>query len=68
MLRNRSPETTIRKSNILNEVLSLNAQEFEDCGGVTRYAELLNEVLSLNAQEFNPVAYDQFFSTSSMKS
>ena len=47
-------ENPIRpRSNILNEVLSLNAQE---CAHAQlfrgRYEFLLNEVLSLNAQEF----------------
>ena len=40
----------------LNEVLSLNAQEFPSGGPhVLRMTALLNEVLSLNAQEFGGV-------------
>ena len=37
---------------ILNEVLSLNAQEFENGLALFFPDKLLNEVLSLNAQEF----------------
>ena len=37
---------------VLNEVLSLNAQEFHWRGVATIRVLLLNEVLSLNAQEF----------------
>ena len=41
---------------VLNEVLSLNAQE--SCRDAEQAGDLrvLNEVLSLNAQEFGPVA------------
>ena len=39
------------KSAILNEVLSLNAQESGCRAWPRRSASLLNEVLSLNAQE-----------------
>ena len=53
---------------ILNEVLSLNAQECVTTANTNATAALLNEVLSLNAQELKPddiiVDYDQ----SSMKS
>ena len=40
------------ETDILNEVLSLNAQELpkQDCPS---FGDVLNEVLSLNAQEFN---------------
>ena len=41
------------KSAILNEVLSLNAQESGCRAWPRRSASLLNEVLSLNAQEFD---------------
>ena len=53
MLRNPSKSMGPRNQSLLNEVLSLNAQEFG-----LRYAafmfdtDILNEVLSLNAQEF----------------
>ena len=36
---------------ILNEVLSLNAQELNGSIGSTKPTPILNEVLSLNAQE-----------------
>ena len=36
---------------ILNEVLSLNAQEFRGARIIAPFSVLLNEVLSLNAQE-----------------
>ena len=38
-------------NNILNEVLSLNAQEFTKSIPRSESAYILNEVLSLNAQE-----------------
>ena len=56
MLRNgRSSGRICQFAGFLNEVLSLNAQEYELAApsGV-RYL-LLNEVLSLNAQEFDAV-------------
>ena len=37
---------------VLNEVLSLNAQEYPVPAAYQRLACILNEVLSLNAQEF----------------
>ena len=37
---------------VLNEVLSLNAQEFECASDSSRHYGILNEVLSLNAQEY----------------
>ena len=52
MLRNiwsiRSAASSIR---LLNEVLSLNAQEYEQRRYLRRLLRVLNEVLSLNAQE-----------------
>ena len=52
MLRNKIIDTSLRKLGILNEVLSLNAQEYvvQQCRGLEQSA-VLNEVLSLNAQE-----------------
>ena len=43
---------TRRPYPILNEVLSLNAQEYTALIGASMPALILNEVLSLNAQEF----------------
>ena len=40
---------------ILNEVLSLNAQESLGGNGVGTEITILNEVLSLNAQEYTPL-------------
>ena len=53
---------------ILNEVLSLNAQESCARGVVTADVVLLNEVLSLNAQELRTPAGASLRSSSSMKS
>ena len=41
----------LRQSCILNEVLSLNAQEFSTVNVTGAGTSFLNEVLSLNAQE-----------------
>ena len=61
-------KNTRRKTAILNEVLSLNAQEFRIRRVMFKQYGILNEVLSLNAQEF-PVLLDCVaFTTSSMKS
>ena len=55
MLRNATLATSITHiSNILNEVLSLNAQEFVLHLLKVAKHTILNEVLSLNAQEFTP--------------
>ena len=53
---------------VLNEVLSLNAQESAMARWIIAGPPILNEVLSLNAQEFGGVldVLDAFFS--SMKS
>ena len=51
MLRNPRKFITRRATNLLNEVLSLNAQEFYENGGTVPAVVVLNEVLSLNAQE-----------------
>ena len=52
MLRNRSDRCTGSNTrDVLNEVLSLNAQEWIMVP-VSTTTTLLNEVLSLNAQEF----------------
>ena len=40
------------RRSVLNEVLSLNAQEFSTRYRIMARCPLLNEVLSLNAQEF----------------
>ena len=68
MLRNVCrPERRSRRK-ILNEVLSLNAQEFRKYATTASQTDILNEVLSLNAQEFGlrlPRAHDEL---SSMKS
>ena len=58
MLRNTSQRPFMRAfTSLLNEVLSLNAQEFDAIGiqGGTRM--ILNEVLSLNAQESGGLGY-----------
>ena len=51
MLRNRQRFHAIRKYVLLNEVLSLNAQEWSPTDCIPCPASVLNEVLSLNAQE-----------------
>ena len=54
--------------NILNEVLSLNAQEYAK-GPYSQVKEwFLNEVLSLNAQEFHTSRISVHVVVSSMKS
>ena len=54
MLRNAYPPELLTVTRlILNEVLSLNAQECVVVGSVHRFVQLLNEVLSLNAQEYS---------------
>ena len=68
MLRN--PRGGIRPWScpILNEVLSLNAQEFFPFTSPSRTRIILNEVLSLNAQEYLPEGLDTGKAMSSMKS
>ena len=52
MLRNRNQvPTEHRNVEILNEVLSLNAQECQEYRPRMAHLQFLNEVLSLNAQE-----------------
>ena len=53
---------------LLNEVLSLNAQECQPVCGSCGRSPVLNEVLSLNAQEFVPIAGKTAAGLSSMKS
>ena len=55
MLRNLSVQSALHVNlTILNEVLSLNAQEFHHHLPTPKFKCVLNEVLSLNAQEWNP--------------
>ena len=51
MLRNDDGADAVRGFVLLNEVLSLNAQESAPRGMVQVLLQILNEVLSLNAQE-----------------
>ena len=53
---------------ILNEVLSLNAQEYHPPDTCQERSTLLNEVLSLNAQECEAVRQARRSAGSSMKS
>ena len=54
MLRNMKTLGDIEELlSILNEVLSLNAQEFGDAESGIEHFAVLNEVLSLNAQEYH---------------
>ena len=53
---------------VLNEVLSLNAQEYFRLARPRGRPSVLNEVLSLNAQEFQVGRRDQQSVLSSMKS
>ena len=53
MLRNTVPATSyVTMPSFLNEVLSLNAQEFMPWSLKRPESFILNEVLSLNAQEY----------------
>ena len=52
MLRNVREAAWYNDKTLLNEVLSLNAQEFPNAEYLGADNFLLNEVLSLNAQEF----------------
>ena len=52
MLRNLCGRGEPWPNTFLNEVLSLNAQEFRHSTTAFLSSRLLNEVLSLNAQEF----------------
>ena len=51
MLRNQCNATTCGRNGFLNEVLSLNAQEYDTPLKKYTLCVFLNEVLSLNAQE-----------------
>ena len=51
MLRNDSTQRSNKLNTVLNEVLSLNAQEFYRLRARRFPSRVLNEVLSLNAQE-----------------
>ena len=69
MLRNiRILETEHNVTYLLNEVLSLNAQEYRQAYKIPRHTLVLNEVLSLNAQEFLSPALPCGLTLSSMKS
>ena len=71
MLRNGATCTgRVLVGHILNEVLSLNAQEFlKEIGVADVVHGLLNEVLSLNAQESGEAGFGEFRAVeSSMKS
>ena len=69
MLRNLSVQSALHVNlTILNEVLSLNAQEFDSHVDEVERAVILNEVLSLNAQEFVLDADGRIVRCSSMKS
>ena len=68
MLRNLGHKSAAMTLDVLNEVLSLNAQEWAASSNSERAPALLNEVLSLNAQESEPLqSLNQIF-ISSMKS
>ena len=68
MLRNRLVVLRLKGLDILNEVLSLNAQESAPASHESDTSNVLNEVLSLNAQEFDGLARKRGVAASSMKS
>ena len=69
MLRNRLRAGDDRLlAVLLNEVLSLNAQEFTPMKVAIAGNAILNEVLSLNAQECHSALSSSFILSSSMKS
>ena len=68
MLRNPLLLAQVRILLVLNEVLSLNAQESRHLSDRAQGWTILNEVLSLNAQEFRRVGRTVFLQISSMKS
>ena len=68
MLRNRRIPVQNFTLSVLNEVLSLNAQEYYRVTETGELEVVLNEVLSLNAQEFLAVLLHVRASQSSMKS
>ena len=61
MLRNARRCRPTLSANFLNEVLSLNAQEFKIGDKAKICGWLLNEVLSLNAQEYFVHAAERAF-------
>ena len=68
MLRNNLIRQHSKVWYILNEVLSLNAQEYASFGCGRRISGILNEVLSLNAQECILASTFEISKKSSMKS
>ena len=68
MLRNLATHGSSNTIYFLNEVLSLNAQEFIARRTRLRFAVILNEVLSLNAQEYECFCLFSCVFLSSMKS
>ena len=61
MLRNRDAPYCPTSSTLLNEVLSLNAQESIPRSLSTSRRRILNEVLSLNAQESPIIMFTSAF-------
>ena len=60
MLRNVTTiALPVSKPSVLNEVLSLNAQEYIRELHSLLVGQILNEVLSLNAQEFSSTVFQQ---------
>ena len=69
MLRNPARNPPCFEASLLNEVLSLNAQELGHTNVFDALAsDFLNEVLSLNAQEYVADVAEVFRGSSSMKS
>ena len=70
MLRNFFVSVHVQQTTaVLNEVLSLNAQECRNISPLRRcFPHVLNEVLSLNAQEYNISGRSHVTVNSSMKS
>ena len=68
MLRNRHRIGAKILRHFLNEVLSLNAQEFQRFVTPPASLQFLNEVLSLNAQEYGGFRVRRVEMVSSMKS
>ena len=68
MLRNCCVTWNLPRLSVLNEVLSLNAQELTWLRNLPQHCRILNEVLSLNAQESVPEADLVQLVVSSMKS
>ena len=68
MLRNNLLFLALWCTVVLNEVLSLNAQESAPMKELLSGSSILNEVLSLNAQECIDEPFDRASDPSSMKS